>query len=253
MNVLPVFEKAEAYLNVHLSHTGPRGVIKAPGPFVTISRESGAGGSAVARALVDLLQQQEPSHPWAIYSANLIDEMLRSSGLPAAIARFLPEDRVSEIDATIGEILGLHPNLWTLIDKTNELIRRLARDGHAIVLGRGAVFATAGIANGVHVRLVAPTAVRAERIAHWLGLSPDAATLLNARRDAARARYVHSTFDADVTDPNEYDLVINTATIPATTAAEVIAGFVRAHTPVPSNTNASDAAPMSATYSEITP
>ena len=249
MNVLPVFEKAEAYINVHLSHTGPRGIIKAPGPFVTISRESGAGGSAVGRALVELLQRPGDPEHWAIYSANLIDEMLRSSGLPAAISRYLPEDRISEIESTIGEIIGLHPNLWSLIDRTNELIRRLARDGHAVFLGRGAVFATAGIANGVHVRLVAPVKVRAQRTARWLGVTPEVAATHNARRDSARKRYVHSTFDADVTSPSEYDLVINTATVPPETTAEIIAGFVRAHTPPPLPAATLDTMAAATTYS----
>jgi cytidylate kinase len=229
MTVLPVFEKAEAYLSIHLSHAGPGGVIKAPGPFVTISRESGAGGSAVARALLDRLQLDKPADRWAVYSANLIDEMLLSAGLPAQLARFLPEDRISEIEASIGEIVGLHPNLWTLIDRTNELIRRLARDGNAIFLGRGARFATAGIANGVHVRLVAPTPVRAQRSARWLGVDEKAGALHNGRRDAARARYVHSNFEGDVTNPSEYDVIFNTATIPVSTIVEIIAGFVRAH------------------------
>lgn len=228
MHALPVFEKAQAYLNLHLSHAGPGGAIKAPGPFVTLCRESGAGGSAVARSLMEKLNA-DSNAPWATYSANLIEEMLQSAGLPHRLARFLPEDRISEIESTIGEIIGLHPNLWSLIDKTNALIRRLARDGHAIFLGRGAVFATAGIPNGVHVRLVAPAAFRAERTARFLSIDRAVAIAYNARRDAARARYVRSTFDRDVTDPSEYDLVINSASVPPSTAAEIVAGFVRAH------------------------
>lgn len=224
---MPVFEKAQAYLNLHLSHSGPGGVVKAPGPFVTICRESGAGGSAVAHALMEKLNHDGEAR-WAIYSANLIEEMLHGAGLPHRLARFLPEDRLSEIETTIGEILGLHPNLWNLIDKTNALIRELARDGHAIFLGRGAVFATAGIPNGVHVRLVAPISVRAERTARFLAVPRETAALYNSRRDSARARYVRATFDRDVTDPSEYDLVMNTANVPASTAAEIIVGFVRA-------------------------
>lgn len=227
MNVLPVFEKAEAYVNVHAGHTGPSGVVKTPGPFVTISRESGAGGSRLARALADRLARHS-DHPWAIYSANLIEEMLTNAGLPTRLARFLPEDRVSEIEATIGEILGLHPNLWNLIDTTNALIRRLARDGFAIFLGRGANFATAGIANGVHVRLVAPELARAERTARFLSIDADAARTYNARRDSARMRYVRATFSADVANPGEYDLVINTGTVPTEIAASVVAKCVRA-------------------------
>jgi cytidylate kinase len=228
MHILPVFEKAEAYLNIHAGHTGPGGVVKAPGPFVTVSRESGAGGSAVAHALAERLDASA-EHPWAIYSANLIADMLSNAGLPARLARFLPEDRMSEIEATIGEIVGLHPNLWSLIDLTNALIRRLARDGHAIFLGRGANFATTGIARGVHVRLVAPEMIRADRTARFLSVAVETARAYNSRRDAARFRYVRAMFGGDVGNPSEYDLVLNTASVPAGTAADIIAGFVRAH------------------------
>lgn len=229
MHALPIFEKAEAYLSVHLTHSGPGGAAQSVGPFVTISRESGAGGTSLARFLAERLPRHEDSHPWAVYSANLIEEMLRTNELPAHLARFLPEDRVSEIDSAVGELVGLHPSLWVLVQKTNELIRRLARAGHAILLGRGANFATEGIPHGVHVRLVAPPKWRAERTARWLALPQDAAELHNARRDAARGRYVRSTFDADVADPTAYDLVINTAQVPIETSVDIIAGFVRAH------------------------
>lgn len=229
MNILPIFEKAEAYLSVHLSHTGPGGAIKAPGPFVTLSRESGAGGTAVARELLARLNHDGSEHRWAIYSANLIEEMLSGAGLSSRLAKYLPEDRTHEIESTIGEILGLHPNLWSLIAKANGLIRQLARDGNAIFLGRGANFATAGVPNGVHVRLVAPVEIRADRTARYLDVDIDTARVYNARRDSARARYVRSTFSANIAEPSEYDLVLNTATIPADSAAEIIAGFVRAH------------------------
>lgn len=236
MHVLPVFEKAEAYLSVHLSHSGPGGVVKAPGPFVTLSRESGAGGTAVARAVVDKLNRDAGENRWSIYSANLIEEMLSSAGLSARLARFLPEDRTAEVESTIGEILGLHPNLWNLIDKTNGLIRQLARDGYAIFLGRGATFATAGVPNGVHVRLVAPAGVRADRTARFLDADTDTGRAYNSRRDAARARYVRATFNCDIADSSEYDLVLNTATVPVATTAEIVAGFVRAHATVVSAT-----------------
>lgn len=224
-----MFEKAEAYLNLHLTHTGPGAAITPTGPFVTISRESGTGGSSLARALAERLPQPADTHPWEIYGANVIETMLQTNHLPARLARFLPEDSVSEVDASIGEIVGLHPNLWQLIERTNELIRQLARGGHAILLGRGANFATRGISHGIHVRLVAPRAWRAERTARWLSLSPEIAALQNERRDAARARYVRSTFDADVGAPAAYDLVINVAAVTLDSAVDIIAGFVRAH------------------------
>jgi cytidylate kinase len=227
MNALPIFQKAESYLNIQLTHSGPGGTPHPAGPFVTLSRESGTGGTALAQALAARLPADE-EHPWAVYSGNLIEEMLRTNHLPPHLARFLPEDRVSELDASVGEVVGLHPNLWMLVGKTNELIRRLARSGHAILLGRGAAFATADIPGGVHVRLVAPPAHRDACATRLLNTDLGEATAWNAGRDAARQRYVRATFSANIADPHAYDLVLNVARVPLATAVELIVQAVAA-------------------------
>ena len=43
MNLQPSLQHAEAYINIHASRSGPDYHGKPPGPFVTISRESGTG------------------------------------------------------------------------------------------------------------------------------------------------------------------------------------------------------------------
>jgi len=208
-------ETASAYLAVQLTHCGPGGTGAASpgGPFVTISRQSGTGGSALAQALAARLARIDRRQPWSIHSGNLIEEMLRTNDLPAYVARFLPENRLPKIDAFVGELVGLHPDLWDLVAKTNQLIRRLAGNGHALLLGRGGNFATAGLPCGVHVRLVAPAAYRAARTARWLSISREAAIARNEARDAARRDYVRATFDADLDDPRAYTLVLNAASL----------------------------------------
>lgn len=228
MNPLPIFQKAEAYLNIHLTHTGPGGTPHPVGPFITISRESGTGGTAFAQALAERLPT-DAEHPWTLYSANLIEEMLRTNNLPPRLARFLPEDRVSELDASVGEVVGLHPNLWMLVTKTNELIRRLAREGHAIILGRGANFATHDLPHGIHLRLVAPPAYRDAVAARQLGIDLAQASAHNAQRDAARQRYVRATFSTNIADPHAYDLVINTSQVPFEVMIQMVVDYTAAH------------------------
>lgn len=230
MNALPLVEKAEAYLSIQLTHSGPSGTPPATGSFITIARESGTGGGALAQLLAEHLRERV-GHPWVVYSGNLIEEMLQSNNLPSSLARFLPEDRISELDASIGEIVGLHPNLWDLVGKTNQLMRYIARAGHAILLGRGGAFVTADIPNGLHVRLVGPAKFRAARTARWLSIDFAAAAAHNAARDAARQRYVRATFDRSITDPLAYDFVINTARVPTESIVELIGNFVVAHEP----------------------
>lgn len=202
-------EHAAAYLAVHLTRAEAPGAVQAVGPFVTISRETGTGGSELARAVLGRLRCPPAKEPWAIYSGNLIEEMLRAHNLPRYLDRFLPEDRISFLEASVGELVGLHPDLWDLVAKTNELMRRLARAGGAILLGRGANFATADVPRGVHVRLVASAEYRAARTAHALSMSPEAALAHNALRDAARRRYVRTTFGKDISDPVHYHLLLN--------------------------------------------
>ncbi|HWA84664.1 MAG TPA: cytidylate kinase-like family protein [Opitutus sp.] len=224
----PSLGHAEAYLNVHLSRSGPGHLSRGAGPFVTVSRESGSGSAPFARALAARLDQEIPGEtPWVVFDRDLVEAMLRSRHLSPRIAKFLPEDRISEIDASIGELIGLHPNIWNLIQRTNDMMRELARTGHAVIVGRGANFATEGVANGVHVRLVAPPAFRAARMAQELGGTAESAAAHNAHTDTARRAYVHSVFDANVTDPSNYDLLLNVATIPLEQAVEMTASLLR--------------------------
>lgn len=233
MKTHPGLETAGAYLHTQMGKTGTPWANRPEGPFVTISREAGAGGSSLAQALALRLNTHLPdAPPWTVYTGNLIEEMLQSQQLSPRLARFLPEDKIPEISAAVGELVGLHPNLWDLVQKTNELMRRLARSGFAIFVGRGANFATANIAHGVHLRLIGPVALRAKNIARLKNLSEVEATDFNAKRDQARERYVRTHFNADIADPSAYDLVIDAARVHLSEATELAATLVFARLPV---------------------
>ncbi|HEY8994297.1 MAG TPA: cytidylate kinase-like family protein [Lacunisphaera sp.] len=200
---------------------------KSPAPFITISRESCAGGSGLA----EILLQKLAGDGWTGFGGNVINQMLAANHLPAQMARFLPEDSVPEVNATIGEMVGLHPSLWELMQKANQTIRQLAKGGHVILVGRGANFATAGLAGGIHVRLIAPVDQRARYFAQRFNVSEAAALAHNAKCDAARRRYVKVHFNAEVADPAAYDLVINTGHVPLTEAADMVITHLRALEP----------------------
>ena len=234
MNSQPSFQHTEAYINIHVSRTGPGYHGRPPGPFVTISREAGTGVSAFASQLASRLDQELPGEkPWAVFDRNLVETMLNARELSPRLASFLPEDRVSDFQASVGEFVGLHPSLWELIQRTNEMMCQLVRAGHVILVGRGANFATAEMAHGVHLRLVAPVEYRAHDKAQELGLSVEAAIAHNARVDAARRKYVRSVFDADVERPQAYDLVINVARVPSAQAVGLAVNLVGRKMPVP--------------------
>jgi cytidylate kinase len=228
MNVL--LEKADTYLHAHTrdSHTPWSPKTSGPAPFITISREAGSGGASLARLLVRRLNHDAPdAGTWSVFDDNLTPQMLKRHGLPTRFARFLPEDRVSEIHASIGELVGLHPSLYDLVQKTNATMRELASRGRVVLVGRGANFATADQPGGRHIRLIAPSEHRARYLAQLYNISEAEARVYNGKCDAARRRYVRAYFDADVASPTAYDLVINTGRISADDAANLISAQVR--------------------------
>lgn len=204
------------------SPTGPRVEIH---PFITVSRETGAGATTLGQLLLPLLDRELGSegHDWVLLDKDLLTQALTHHHLPERLAAFLPEDSISETKAVIGELVGLHPSLWTLEQKIAEAILQLAHVGRVIFAGRAANLITRGVPSGLHIRLVAPKEVRADRVAAMLNCTHAAAIAHLERNDLARRRYVRTHFEQDIDDPRLYDLVINTAHFtPAATARLVV-------------------------------
>jgi cytidylate kinase len=204
---------------------------------VTISRECGSGGSSLARLLAAELDQESPptgdEQPWTVFDQEIVQHMLTSHELSPRLARFLPEKKLSELTSSVGEIVGLHPNLWELVQRTNRFLRGVAQRGRVILVGRGANFATAGLRGGIHIRLTAPAEFRNRHMARVMQCPQRQAAAHNRQVDAARRSYVRSVFDHDVADPLAYDLLINTAQVPLDQAAAMIATLVTARAPAP--------------------
>lgn len=223
METHPSIDKAKAYFDLQLSRP-PGEHHTSVGPFVTISRECGTGGNdlgdEIARRLNRLLSVDQAA--WTVFDRNLVGRMLEDNHLSSSLARFLPEDKVSEVEASVGEIVGLHPSIWTMVHQTNSLMRRLALLGHAIIVGRGSNFATTGSTHGLHLRLIAPAEQRAQRISRLLGLSRDQALAFDRKTDHARRDYVRSFFEADIDDPAGYDLIVNMEHFTTESAADLV-------------------------------
>jgi cytidylate kinase len=229
MNATLSFEKTDAYFGSEWRERHPADSPVAIRPFVTLTRESGSGTASLARLLVRELNAHTPSDIcWSVAEGTITTQMLREHHLSSHLARFLPEDRVSEINSSVGELVGLHPSLWELVQKTNRTMCQLARQGHVVLVGRGANFATAGLPGGVHVRLVAPPEYRARYFAQLYGIPEPEAKTVNAKRDAAARRYVRATFNADIGDPAAYDLVINLEHVSLAEAAQLVIAQIQA-------------------------
>jgi cytidylate kinase len=231
MKTQPGLDRALTFISCQLQPAGKGQVSPehdVPRRAVTISRQAGSGAHAVAEELATLLQAQTPKEacPWTIFDRNLVGKVLQEHNLPERVAKFMPEDRTSEIADTMEELFGLHPPSWLLVRKVTETILHLAELGNVILIGRGAAVVTASLSHVFHVRLVSALENRVQRIQELNHLSKEAALKFIHEEDRGRERYLKKYFKTDVDDPLLYDLVINTDRISHDQAARIIADVV---------------------------
>lgn len=194
---------------------------------VTISRQAGCGAQVIADKLARYLQAHSPGNacPWTVFDRNLIDKVLEDHNLPACLAKFLPEDRVSELEDLLADTFGMRPPAATLLQQTAETMLKLADAGSVILIGRGANIVTAHLPHVLHVRLVAPLQKRIEHACRFypaFNQSADQARKFCLQEDEARRRYLKKYFGADIEDPLLYHLIINTGWISYDDAAWTI-------------------------------
>lgn len=199
-------------------------------PFITISRQAGAGAQEVLKLLTGRLNKTPApdEQPWVVFDKNLISMVLEDQHLPQEIARNIQEDKDTTVQALVGELLGLHPSMWTIFHHTSDTILKLARIGRCVIVGRGGNIITTGLKQGLHIRLVAPDGIRIARLKSRLQLDHKAAEALMHEQDAGSRRYIKANFDRDIDDPLLYDAVLNTALLGTERTAAILADMVSA-------------------------
>jgi cytidylate kinase len=212
------------YLSAQSLLTPERPII--PKPAITISRQTGAGALTVANLVAEKLDatcQGDPPCPWSVFDRNLAARILEDHSLSAKIEQFMPEDAKLPLTETLEVLLGLHPTSWILKEDAKETIRKLAEKGNVILVGRGGAAITSPLPHILHIRLVAPFSFRVRHFADFHQITAEKATKQVRETDEARHHYVQRFFGADVDDPLQYHLVINTGRTGFAAAAQIIA------------------------------
>lgn len=195
-------------------------------PFVTISREAGAGARGIGEALARLLTQRDPARPWKCYDRELVEQVAADHRIDQSIVEALEESSHSWVKELFGSLAGDESSdAFRAVRRTAATIRALAQVGHAIIVGRGGAFVTARMAGGVHVRLIAPLETRVRQYAALNRLELDEARRRIAELDANRVAFRRRYWPNQADDPLVYTLTINTAGLTETQLAESIAAL----------------------------
>ncbi len=193
-------------------------------PFVTISREAGAGGITIGQKLIEFLKKNDKaaSGSWTVFDKNLVTKVLEEHNLPARFAELMPEGQVPGVEQFIEELYDLRPSEEALLHKTTQTIFHLAQLGNSVLVGRGSNIITQKLPYGFHVRLVAPRDKRIPHIQEYYRLTRERAVAFIKAEDTGRKKYLKKYFDKDIDDPLLYDLVINTDSVPYEDTALII-------------------------------
>lgn len=186
-----------------------------PWPIITLSREFGAHGSALARRLSERTG-------FRVWDRELVYAVAQTSGEDVRMMETLDEHTQRTIEDAIQGIVtrSRYTNLnylRTLI----RVLRTIAAHGSSIVVGRGANYVCRPN-EALRVRVVCPLAERVRRYAESERLDPSEARRHVEAMDADRADFVARSFRRDLKDPADYDLVLNSGTYGVDALADLV-------------------------------
>jgi hypothetical protein len=195
-----------------------------PRPCVTISRQVGCDGLELSARLLELFQQSTGEH-WSIFDKAMLEKMAADE----AVALRLVDS--FEDPARYLEAFGFHPRGAFTTDeafsKVAVSILHFAREGNAIIVGRGSSVLCRRLDNCFHFRLEAGLDWRVASLARKMGISPREAADLEKHQNRRRAQFVREYLDADMDDWSFYDAVFNNERHGLEEIAQSILAYVR--------------------------
>jgi cytidylate kinase len=186
-----------------------------PAFTIALSRESGANGPAVARAVAERLG-------WEVYDRELLQHVAQEMGLRAQLLESVDERRKGWLRECL-EAFASAPAVseGAYVRHLVEALLALAAHWACVFVGRGAAQVLPA-ATTLRVRLVGPEGERVEGIRQRFGISREDAARWVAMTEAERGRFVRDHFHKDPADPRLYDLVLNSSRFSAGECAGLI-------------------------------
>ena len=107
-----------------------------------------------------------------------------------------------------------------------KVIHTIAKHGRAVIIGRGANFILPP-EERFSVQVIASLQIRIENVVRTHGVKEEDARQRVIRREAKRGAFIRKSYDADISDPENYDLTINTGRMPIESAVEAVIAAVK--------------------------
>jgi cytidylate kinase len=181
---------------------------------ITLEREYGSGGNVVASKLAQRLD-------WKLWDQALTDEIARLMDCPSRTVEEREERKDSlsyrlfksfmrgSFEGTLNARNLKMVDADCIKDVTRRIVTDVARDGNAVIVGRGSAYHLQGRSDVFHVFVYAPFEDKVRRL-HAGGKSEAEAVDLAETVDRERAAYIKQHFGIDWPTREYFDLMINT-------------------------------------------
>jgi cytidylate kinase len=197
--------------------------VAGPYHFITISRDVGALGDAIASETAMRLK-------WKVYDKEIVDYIARHSKVRHDLVDQLDEKTQSLVQDSVSGLLRMlqgqgisNEEYHVALIKT---LATLAAQGRAILLGHGGAFALQD-QPGLHVRITASLPVRVRRLSERWSMPIGKTRRSVVKIDAERRDFIQQHFNQDKDDIRHFHLVFNTDNLAVDYIVDAIIGIIQ--------------------------
>ncbi len=201
---------------------------------ITISRELGSLGDVICDLLCEELG-------YCRVDKTLLLQLAEEAGIDVEAMSELESSFTKRSRLVSGEMTSLYRKQASAFDRKGviddvtyagvlkEAMERYAREGNAVLVGRGSQMVLRDWPGALHVRLYAPEEVRTQRLMAREGISEAEAARQIEQSDEQKRQYIRRMHNnADWRNLKYYSLAIDTSNIGPEVAAKLIAMAARA-------------------------
>ncbi len=184
---------------------------------ITISREPGSGGNILAKRLSEQLE-------FDLFYQEFIHNMAESAQVSVRLLETLDEKGVSVLEEWISSLVDKR-HLWPdrYLQHLMKIIGTIGKHGRAVIVGRGANFVLPSDKR-LSIRVIAPLETRLKNVSQAYDVTMEDAKPRVLKTESDRKSFVKKYFNDDITNPLNYDLIINTGLLSIDDAANAVKG-----------------------------
>ncbi len=200
---------------------------------ITISRQIGSGGDEIAQHIsqmlgwsyVDKALMVEVGRSLGYHEEDIVDFCEDTYRVQSFVDKLMLRKKPAKSSFTVKDNAQIRKALdeEQCLNTIQTVINTLASRERTVIVGRGGQAILKHKVGVLHVRIIAPQAVRVQRIMQSEGLTEEGARRLIEENDRAASEYLQRFYNIDWDDPANYDMVLNTAKLDLSTAALMIA------------------------------